>query len=129
MESVLLVTVGIFWVYQSTVFGVAEKVDTQQKDSLGKVDSNYQHWDVWEGKPSPADIPAALLHIEYFEVPRGRVIYDSYREKYIIFADKTLKNKENRKQILAFFSLDASTVVWASDPHYTTNTEELDDLF
>ena len=58
--------------------------------------------------------------MEYEEIPRGRVIYNSQRNKTTVYLDAKRFKKSIAKQIAVFFELNFDDVIWQRDPHYKT---------
>ena len=70
--------IGIFWFYSDRIIGIAHEFNSNEKDSIGLIDSKYTHVEYWER--IKADIPE-LRYMEYDEVQRGRVIFDINKNK------------------------------------------------
>ncbi|OTG83032.1 hypothetical protein [Acinetobacter sp. ANC 4648] len=109
--------IGIFWHFQNQIIGIAHDFDLSDQDSLGLIDSAYIHVKYWEEFRNQI---AELRHIEYEEIPRGRVIYNSLSNKTIVYMDAKLFKKRIAKQIAVFFELNFDDVIWQKDPHYKT---------
>lgn len=109
--------IGIFWHYQNQIIGIAHDFNLLDQDSLGLIDSAYVHIDYWEALRNQI---TELRHIEYEEIPRGRVIYNSLSNKTIVYMDAKLFKKNIAKQIAEFFELNFDDVIWQKDPHYKT---------
>jgi len=109
--------IGIFWHYQNQIIGIAHDFNLSDQDSLGLIDSAYIHIDYWEALRNQI---TELRHIEYEEIPRGRVIYNSLSNKTIVYMDAKLFKKSIAKQIAEFFELNFDDVIWQKDPHYKT---------
>lgn len=127
-------SIGIFWFIpqrDSTgeVFGVCEPYKLSDNTRTGLLDSNFEHWQVWEQCPGEAKLPAAVLAQEYFHFPRGRVLFDLTRNRHRIYCDPVLLKPDIKEKIKAFFRLQALPVVWMRDLHYTTQTQQLDQLW
>jgi hypothetical protein len=122
-----MANIGVFWVYNGTVFGKAVSVETGFEGVPGIVDSRDDHVDVWEHERPWLDVSAALASAEYQDVPRGRVL--SRQGKPLVYADKTLLNAESKMRIAQFFEFNPDAAIWKSDMHYTTSRTELDELF
>ena len=67
--------------------------------------------------------------MDYFEVPRGRVMWDLKDIYARILMDSSLFEKAVQQKILQFFHLEKVPVSWGRDNHYTTNIDELSKLF
>jgi len=113
---------GIFWVYQGQVFGRARALAAGEESRSGLLDSPDDHTSLWENpelqKPAPA-------HLEYTEVPRGRVVFSTEEQRAIIYLDASLSGTAVRKRIRSFFDLADTPVSWKEDPHYTTDARKL----
>lgn len=110
--------IGIFWFYKNQVFGVSHQFDINSSDSLGMIDSPYNHVSYWN---ELRDKFSELRDIEYDELPRGRVIFDKNKNILIIYLDKKLLIKSKVSKICDFFDAeyDVNTVL-RLDPHYRT---------
>ena len=73
------------------------------------------HVNYWE---ELCKLNVELLDMEYEEIPRGRVIYNSLSNKTIVYIDAKLFKKSIAKQIAVFFELNFDDVIWQKDPHY-----------
>lgn len=58
---------------------------------------------------------------DYGNFPRGRVVYDSTKHRFIIFIDKSLNTLEIKKQIKEAYRIDENLVkvAFRLDQHYT----------
>ena len=120
--------VGIFWVYKETVFGKATNVDDGEEYVPGVVDSPDNHTDYWDTEKEHLQLFPELRFNEYFDVPRGRVLYSRKEEQAHIYMDKVLFNDKTKQLIEDFFQLNDTKTNWRTDHHYTTTEEELDQL-
>ena len=118
--------IGIFWVYKSKVTGRAIALD-QGVYSGDWVDSPDQHIKLWER--APEFFKLRKNGAGYESVPRGRVVWFKREQKAVVYMDKKLlKSEATRSKVAAFFDLDPASA-WKSDPHYTTNPTEINNLF
>ena len=108
-------SIGIFWFYDNKVIGIAHDFSLKEADSIGLIDSKYTHVDYWE--ILRRQLPE-LKDREYEQLPRGRVIFDTNRNKAIIYIDETLLKRRKVNEILNFFHLDFTSVVLRTDSHY-----------
>ena len=106
---------GIFWFYDNKVIGIAHDFSLKEADSIGLIDSKYTHVDYWE--MLRRQLPE-LKDREYEQLPRGRVIFDTNKNKAIIYIDETLLKRRKVNEILNFFDLDFTSVVLRTDSHY-----------
>jgi len=109
--------IGIFWFYNNKVIGVSHKFSFTDSDSLGMIDSPYDHISYWNKlrKEYPE-----LQEIEYDEIPRGRIIFDINKQKSIIYLDKKLLKKECMYKICDFFNSENESIILRLDSHYRT---------
>lgn len=119
--------VGVFWIYRKNVVGRAIDLETGEEGVPGLIDSPDNHVDLWR-KVVLWAFPE-LRDYQYFEIPRGRVIWDSNNEMAIVYLDVSLNAPEIRSAIARFFDLYDDAIIWRSDAHYNTNTEALNKLF
>lgn len=109
--------IGIFWYDQDRVIGIAHHFDQNDADSLGLIDSDYNHVQYWEKLRVEN---SHLKNIEYEEIPRGRIIFNTKKDQPMIYMDSKLFKKSIAKKIAEFFELDFDQIIWKKDPHYRT---------
>jgi hypothetical protein len=119
--------IGVFWVADGIVFGKAVPLSEAATGLPGLLDCSDTHADLWERSPSLR--PERFRGMEYFEVPRGRVLYSVTLERAIVYLDDALLRVETRSKIAEFFSLGLEKSDWRRDDHYTTQARKLDGLF
>jgi hypothetical protein len=122
-----MVKVGVFWIYRKTVVGRAIDLETGEEGVPGLIDSPDNHADLWE-KVVLGAFPELCDH-QYFDIPRGRVLWDANNERAIVYLDASLNAPEIRAEIARFFDLYDDAITWRSDAHYNTNKEALNKLF
>lgn len=119
--------IGVFWVHTGKVIGRAIALDRGVNSGDG-IDSPDKHVTLWERAPEFSNL--RKTGAGYESVPRGRVVWFKQEQKAIVYTDKKLlKSASFQKKIAAFFDLSPVDVEWSSDPHYTTDPDELDRLF
>lgn len=117
--------VGIFWVYRGRLLKAAVAV----ADGLrygNAVHSPVDHVTFW---PELQRQVKTLRDLEYEHVPRGRVVFQSSEDRFCVYMDKKLHNRQVKERLLAEFRLPRRRTGFLTDPHYTTDAEELDRLF
>lgn len=72
-----------------------------------------------------------ISHLEFFDAlgidgdygnyPRGRVIYDSLKDKYIVYMDKSIMTEDIKHSVMLAYYLDKSKTMFRRDAHYTHN--------
>ena len=85
-------TVGVFW-YIDRLFisQLQQKAPDQLSLKTGKVDSEYSHFYVWD------TLFFRFPRADFASFPRGRVIYDLVRKKYIVYCDRCIPNNEIKR--------------------------------
>ena len=58
---------------------------------------------------------------DYGNYPRGRVIYDSLKDKYIVYMDKSIMTEDIKHSVMLAYCLDESKTMFRKDAHYTHN--------
>jgi hypothetical protein len=117
--------VGIFWVWRGQLLAHVQDVN-HAKTSADTIDSTADHVSLW---PRFQQVQKLLRHVEYHEVPRGRVIYFPSKGEFVVYLDKTLMVSNTKSAIIGCFSLPKSRTSFESDPHYTTDAADLNRLF
>lgn len=119
--------VGIFWVYQTCL--MAQPVPLERAQARGaKRDSPDAHVQVWPRMVARHRAERPILSIlEYDEVPRGRVVFDTTTQTFVIDMDVTLFANAEPAQgpsvpvwdgLRVAFQLEGQRVRFATDPHY-----------
>jgi len=121
--------IGIFWVYKNTVFGKAISIERGERGAFGMVDSPDDHNDLWDREKVYIRIFPGLCQFDYFDIPRGRVLYSTNDQKTNVYMDKTLFDARTKRRIADFFQLDIKNISWRTDFHYTTASPDLERLF
>ncbi|OYV75645.1 MAG: hypothetical protein B7Z66_12160 [Chromatiales bacterium 21-64-14] len=98
--------IGIFWVYRDTVLGRARPLAEGEENIPGLLDSPDAHGDVWEAPTGPSRAFPELRALGYEQVPRGRVWYDTRRQRPIVYLDRVLLAAAHKTRIAAFFEFD-----------------------
>ncbi len=118
-------SIGPFWFHkQSVLAAMVEAKAVAPVDGLA--DYNVDHVDLW---PKFQGEHPELRQMEYFEIPRGRVIYKMRTKTFTIYLDKVLMKPKIKAALVKAFDLPPSKTKFASDPHYTTDAEGIARLF
>lgn len=121
--------VGIFWFYNDAIFGKATELIQGEVTVGGIIDSPDNHADFWTNNPDYLMRYPELSGREYFEVPRGRVLYDQTQNRPIVYLDATMLSAHVKQLVCGFFDLEQVDVLWRDDLHYKTSTADLAQLF
>lgn len=61
------------------------------------------------------------LEGDYGNYPRGRVIFDNFHKKFIVYLDKDLMKEDIKDEIVRAYRLEKGQTVFKRDSHYTHN--------
>ena len=106
--------VGIFWLYRGRP--IVDGTPLSESERYGAM-INYtgDHARFWETLQRNRLVPR---DVEYDEVPRGRVLYNTSTRKFTMLADRCiLGNKAAVRRMRELFHLPPSTET-GTDPHY-----------
>ena len=120
--------IGIFWIWQETIFGAAQEPANGIENYPGIIDSQLDHASTWDKMQHCNCLPEELTDREYYTVPRGRVLLRKGGET-LVYLDKKLINRFAKLLITDFFEASLHRIQWCSDSHYTTTETEIELLF
>lgn len=110
--------VGIFWFVENTLVYKAQNAIDLKADQLGFIDSPLQHQVEWEENNIYQLFGLTLFNSDYYNFPRGRVIFNTKLNTSYVYLDKKLFKKYIVKEIKANFYLLDRKVKFFTDPHY-----------
>jgi hypothetical protein len=115
---------GIFWIVDGEI--VAFKEPASKVKSVNSVkDSDFTHDGLWSEVQRSR---SGLEDKEYWQIPRGRVVYREREGEYMAFMPTALtKDSRLLGQLAKVFSLGASRVRAIGDLHYDPPSDELFD--
>jgi hypothetical protein len=98
---------GVFWMHPKTneiISPYAEPVAQGIKDpELGITDAGATHASLW---PVVKDLHPDLKHLNYDEVPRGRVFYNHEKSKFTVWGSKShMDDPHIQNQVLDTYKL------------------------
>jgi hypothetical protein len=107
--------VGIFWLIDNKL--VADSIPWRQADIYGGF---------YSGKNDHVTFWATLQRLmpqwkgnEYTDFPRGRVLFDSKEEVFLVYSSREIVNSQDlKKMILAEFNLPMADTKFAAGFHY-----------
>jgi hypothetical protein len=120
---------GIFWLIEhphGKVQLISASCPLDQAEEYGDhLTFGPGHYDLWEKWRTDIKAAPALRTIvdlfEYESWPRGRIVYDRPRDRFIIYADRKLLIPPFIRQIQARFHLPPERVETATDDHYRSS--------
>ncbi|MGJ8482521.1 hypothetical protein E5N72_00020 [Pseudoalteromonas sp. MEBiC 03607] len=110
--------VGIFWYVENTLIYKAINTANLEVDTLGLIDSPFLHHEEWEENLIFEQFDIYLSESDYYNFPRGRVIYNFNELVTYIYLDRKLFKKHIVKKIKHAFSLFEVKTIFLTDPHY-----------
>lgn len=120
---------GIFWIYQGNVIAKTRTAQESDHSVNGLLDSPDNHVDYWEEVIVKNPAYSALWEMEYFHIPRGRVLLMTTGAAARVYLDKVLLNEANKTLISDAFQLEGLKIQWRIDEHYTTDVDGLNAFF
>jgi hypothetical protein len=127
--------VGIFWVFKGRLLALPVALDQAERRE-GKIDSPHAHAEEWPRVVARHRSALRLLSVlDYDEVPRGRVLFDTRKRIFIAYLDASLFESpvagkpvaSVRAALLEQFRLGGERVRYATDPHYRLPASEPED--
>jgi hypothetical protein len=125
-------SVGIFW-------GVADVLVTDRStlaeaeaygDCITHPRGHYECWQEWQALGGTRLVakgyPAKIAQTEYDEWPRGRVVYETPANRFVLYADRQLQRPEIVAALKTIFGLATADVIVKSDLHYQTRSASWD---
>jgi len=107
--------IGIFWIFENKIFSETQKIN-DIKTINGFKDSDLSHYQVWNKIRNQH--PKFYLY-EYEDIPRGRVVYNVSKNKFVIYCNENILQDEILKRlILEKFQLLNEKSVFQKDEHY-----------
>lgn len=110
--------VGIFWFVENTLVYKTQNAIGLDSDLLGFVDSTLQHQFEWEENLIYEQFALSLHNTDYYNLPRGRVVFNSNLQTSFIYLDKKLFKKHIVNGIKVNFDLANTNIKFFTDPHY-----------
>jgi hypothetical protein len=118
--------VGIFWLYKGQILQFTQPVSAIPPVG-GFKDSNYNHDAYWGQMTKMFPELAAK---EYYDIPRGRVLFQVNGTYIIMLPSKEATNRMVVSRIIKNFNLPAAKSVAKADHHYDPSSmiqKEFDD--
>ncbi len=117
-------SVGIFWRVSGQLVADCSALNEAEQygDCITHAAGHYERWQEWQAlgaaRLAARGYPGQIISTEYDEWPRGRVVYETPHNRFILYADRRLQHPEIVGAIKKAFGLgDVETVV-RSDSHY-----------
>jgi hypothetical protein len=116
--------IGIFWILKKSLIHFSKPLDCVQAVA-GIKDTDFAHADQWA---EVVKTHCGFSSKEYWEFPRGRIIYRVKTDNYSILASTSVvRDSLMIKRISRRFSLPVARVTVMSDRHYDPPGDDLFD--
>jgi hypothetical protein len=119
--------IGIFWVHQQRLMPLPVVLSQAERRET-KLDSPDAHVDAWPRVVARYRRECPVLEIlEYDEVPRGRILFETRTHTFMVYMDARLfvdatpehgPLPEIRAALQAAFGLTGKRLRFGADPHY-----------
>lgn len=120
--------VGFFWFVREAGFWhlVADRMPVAEAEPYGDCRTHpgghYELWTMLAGKGhswlKANGFPTLITSSEYEAHPRGRVVYDTVSEGFVIYLDPRIYGPQFRACLKAAFGLGGQKLTFRRDAHY-----------
>lgn len=92
--------VGIFWRVNGVLVIDRSTLDEAEPygDCLGHAAGHYERWQEWlalgTARLTANGYPNLILSSEYDQWPRGRIIYETPTQRFVLYADRRLQQPD-----------------------------------
>lgn len=117
-------SVGIFWKIGNVLVIDRSSLDHAETygDCLTHASGHYERWEEWQRLGGAGlhrlGYPIDIASTEYDEWPRGRVVHEVQRARFVVYADVRIQKPAAISALIEAFGLGTQTVVVESDSHY-----------
>ena len=117
--------IGIFWMISAAdgprLLAVSCELDKAEPygDCLTFGPGHYKIWQGWRQSRELDAAARAIVRVhEYEDWPRGRIVFDRVRNRFILYCDRKLMRPATIEQIQLRFHLPADRTAVETDFHY-----------
>jgi hypothetical protein len=116
--------VGIFWRVDAALVVDRSTLDDAEPygDCLGHAAGHYERWVEWQAlgatRLAAIGYPAQIASTEYDQWPRGRIVYETPKRRFVFYADRRLQTPDIIDALKVAFGLNQAEVIVRSDAHY-----------
>ncbi|MGC2856862.1 hypothetical protein ACM64Y_15425 [Novispirillum sp. DQ9] len=91
-------------------------------DMLTCPHGHYQLWESWRAGPdAPPGVQRVVGDHEYEEWPRGRVVFDTAQQRFIVFSDGQVYRHRLHDAVAEAFGLPKEGTRFLRDAHYANS--------
>jgi hypothetical protein len=116
--------VGIFWRVAGVLLVDRSALDEAETygDCITHAAGHCERWQEWQALGATQLVsmgyPMRIVSTEYDEWPRGRIVYETLAQRFVVYADRRLQAPDTVDAIKAAFGLGDAEVIVKSDLHY-----------
>jgi hypothetical protein len=117
-------SIGIFWRVNSVLVIDRSILDEGEPygDCITHAAGHYERWEDWRAQGAEqlraSGFPDRIASTEYDEWPRGRIVYETLAQRFVLYADRRLQTPGVIDALKTAFGLHEAKVIVMSDPHY-----------
>ena len=125
-------SVGIFWRVADVLVIDRSTLDEAETygDCITHARGHYECWQEWQALGGTGlatkGYPTKIASTEYDEWPRGRVMYETPANRFVLYADRRLQRSEIVSALKTILGVATADVVVKSDLHYRTRSASRD---
>jgi hypothetical protein len=120
---------GIFWVARGRSGGarlIAAGCALEHGERYGNCltygPGHYETWRKWRRERAiDSELRVIVRTSEYEDWPRGRIIFDRARDRFVLYADRRLMGAETIVRIRERFGLPVERTLVEADSHYRSS--------
>lgn len=87
---------------------------------------HYELWEGWRTGRPPHGMAGVVRDAEYEEWPRGRVVFDAVRSRFLVYADSQIFRDELLQRVLDQFGIPREMAMFQRDEHYVSTRKLFD---
>lgn len=117
-------SVGIFWRVEDVLVIDRSTLDNAEPygDCITHASGHYERWEEWSvlsrAQRASAGFPDRIAYSEYDQWPRGRIVYEKPKRRFVLYADRRLQQPAIIEALRSAFGLEDAEVIVKSDAHY-----------
>jgi hypothetical protein len=117
-------TVGIFWRVNGVLVIDRSTLDEAEPygDCIGHAAGHHERWEEWQALGAAGlaanGYPDRIASTEYDQWPRGRIVYETQAQRFVLYADRRLQKPHVVDALKTAFGLSEAKVIVRNDSHY-----------
>jgi len=117
-------SVGIFWRVDGVLVIDRSTLDNAEPygECMTHAAGHYDRWEEWQAlsgvQRASTGLPDCIASTEYDQWPRGRIVFERPRHRFVLYADRRLQKPVIIEALKVAFGLSEAEVIVRSDSHY-----------